>query len=364
MKKHLILPIAGQSSRYPQEKPKYSLKHPKGTYMLTEAIRGINPSQFDSILLIGLKQHEQKFKSITKCAEEILNEYNLRTGQVIRAELCEPTKSQPETIYQGLKLTKISGEDGIFIKDCDGYFTLNNTNWKQNFVTVSNLNTIGLINAGNKSYIELNENNTIGNIVEKQVISNLFSIGGYYFRYCKHFKHSYNKIKHYKSLYVSHIIYHMLTKGQTFFSIESPTYNDWGTIEDWTRYKTQLSEQKSIVIDVDGTICKNEKLPYTMKKPNFDVIKKLQDYQKKGYYIIIETSRNMRTHKKNIGLINAHTLPTLTKWLNEHNVPYDEIHIGKPWQGKEGFRVDDSTIRPDEFINLSEKEIIDVIHNE
>jgi len=362
MKKHLILPIAGQSTRYPQDIPKYFLKHPKGTYMLTEAIRGVNPSRFNSIVLIGLKEHEQKYQSITKCAEEIYNEYHLRKGQVLRAELCEPTKSQPETIYKGINLVKIPNPDGIFIKDCDGYFTLDDINWNQNFVTVADLNTIETINAGNKSYIELNENNTIGNIVEKQVISNLFSVGGYYFRRTEDFKKTYTYLSGHKSLYVSHIIYQMLTENKTFFSIKTPIYNDWGTINDWTQYKTQLSEQKSIVIDVDNTLCVTDSsIPYSQREPKQKVIKKLQEYQKKGYYIIIETGRQMRTHKKNIGVINAQTLPTLINWLNKHNVPYDEIHIGKPWQGKEGFRVDDKTIRPNEFITLSEKEIKELI---
>ena len=282
MKKHLILPIAGQSSRYPQDIPKYFLKHPKGTYMLTEAVRGINPSQFDSIVLIGLKEHEQKYQSITKCAEEIYNEYHLKKGQVLRAELCEPTKSQPDTIYKGVNLVKIPNPDGIFIKDCDGYFTLDDINWNQNFVTVADLNTIGTINAGNKSYIELNENNTIGNIVEKQVISNLFSVGGYYFKRVEDFKKTYTYLSGYKSLYVSHIIYQMLAENKTFFSIKTPVYNDWGTINDWTQYKTQLSEQKSIVIDVDGTLCLNENVPYSKREPNLHVIASLQEYQEKG----------------------------------------------------------------------------------
>jgi len=44
-------------------------------------------------------------------------------------------------------------------------------------------------------------------------------------------------------------------------------------------------------------------------------------------------------------------------WLNKYNVPFDEIHIGKPWCGFEGFYVDDKTVRPDEFLSMSYEEI-------
>ncbi|HFM3427384.1 TPA: capsular biosynthesis protein, partial [Escherichia coli] len=41
----------------------------------------------------------------------------------------------------------------------------------------------------------------------------------------------------------------------------------------------------------------------------------------------------------------------------KNNVPYDEIYVGKPWCGHEGFYVDDKAIRPNEFVNLSYNEI-------
>ena len=80
-------------------------------------------------------------------------------------------------------------------------------------------------------------------------------------------------------------------------------------------------------------------------------------YKKMGFDIVISTSRNMRTYEGNVGKINVHTLPTIIEWLERHNVPYDEIHVGKPWCGFEGFYVDDKSIRPSEFAKLSYEEI-------
>ena len=118
-----------------------------------------------------------------------------------------------------------------------------------------------------------------------------------------------------------------------------------------------------IVIDLDNTICDSRNLngDYINAKPNLNVINKIKEYKKYGYDIVIHSSRNMRTYENNIGKINANTLPIIIEWLNKYNVPYDEIVIGKPWCGKNGFYVDDRSIRPDEFINLTTNEINEII---
>ncbi len=69
----------------------------------------------------------------------------------------------------------------------------------------------------------------------------------------------------------------------------------------------------------------------------------------------------MRTYEGSIGKINARTLPIIMTWLEENNVPYDEIYVGKPWCGNQGFYVDDKAIRPDEFVQLSYEEIRNLI---
>lgn len=115
---------------------------------------------------------------------------------------------------------------------------------------------------------------------------------------------------------------------------------------------------KTIVIDLDDTITTHcADLAYNAQKPNAQVVARLREYRAKGFRISIHTARNMRTHNGNIGLINAQTLPVIVDWLDRHNVPYDEIHVGKPWCGDGGFYVDDKAIRPDEFVNLSLQQI-------
>ena len=92
-------------------------------------------------------------------------------------------------------------------------------------------------------------------------------------------------------------------------------------------------------------------------KPIIPVIEKLREYKAKGFEIVISSSRNMRTYEGNVGKINVHTLPIIMDWLERHNVPYDEIYVGKPWCGHDGFYVDDRAVRPDEFALMSYDEI-------
>jgi capsule biosynthesis phosphatase len=121
-----------------------------------------------------------------------------------------------------------------------------------------------------------------------------------------------------------------------------------------------IHKGKNLVMDLDGTICtRKEGQEYIDATLNKEIVKQMHKYKEKGYYIIISTSRNMRTYNGNLGKINADTLKTIHKYLEKHNIPFDEIHIGKPWCS-EGFYVDDRSIRPEEFVKLSEEEINDL----
>ena len=122
----------------------------------------------------------------------------------------------------------------------------------------------------------------------------------------------------------------------------------------------------TIVIDVDGTLCrlKRPNEGYANVEPNMDVIATLKQYSHQGYKIALYTSRNMRSYSNNTGKIIANTLPVLIEWLNRHDVPYDEIHVGKPWPGPSGFYVDDRTVRPEEFVSMTEDQIQELLRNE
>jgi capsule biosynthesis phosphatase len=121
---------------------------------------------------------------------------------------------------------------------------------------------------------------------------------------------------------------------------------------------------KRIVIDLDGTLTVDLETGYPDKPLNEDVFEACRQYKAMGFEIVILTSRNMRTYQGNVGKINVHTVPGIIEWLEKHDVPYDEIHVGKPWCGFEGFYVDDKSIRPSEFASMNYDEIKDLLSKE
>ena len=118
---------------------------------------------------------------------------------------------------------------------------------------------------------------------------------------------------------------------------------------------------KRLIFDLDDTLCTTQNGDYANAQPITEVVEKLREYHRQGFTIVINTSRNMRTHQGNIGAINKNTLPIIIDWLGRHDIPYDELYVGKPWCGFEGFYVDDKAIRPDELVKLSYAEICQLL---
>jgi len=119
-----------------------------------------------------------------------------------------------------------------------------------------------------------------------------------------------------------------------------------------------------LVVDLDDTLSYTINGDYENSKPIVPVIEMLRKYKEEGFQIVIYSSRQMRTYNGQLGKININTLPNIINWLTKHNVPYDEIIVGKPWCGYDGFYIDDKAIRPSEFLNMSYDEIKDMLEKE
>jgi len=304
---NLILPIGGKSTRYPNCRPKWLLTHPNGNFMLTEAIRGLPLKQFNQIIIIALEEYEKKYKFSDELINEIGKIYNFPKNNII-VNFISDSNSQPETVYKGIyseiyefQNTELLNK-GIFIKDCDNYFEIDHINPEHNYVIVSDLHDNQELIAGNKSYIQLGGSNSIVNIIEKQVISNLFCCGGYYFSSTNNFLTTYQKLSTHDNLYLSHLIYQQIINGDLFFIKTSTNYIDWGTLEDWNKFKSQY---KVLFVDIDGVIVKNSAKNLEPKwgttealKENVKILNEL--YKTKKCQIILTTSRTNEYRKKTI----------------------------------------------------------------
>lgn len=245
---HLIIPIAGSSSRFPNMKPKWMLTHPKGKMMVVEAINKLPLDQFESINFIGLEEHEEKYSFVAALNTQ-LDEINIRKKSKI-VLLKESTKNQPETVYLGIIQAGIQGS--IYIKDSDNQFSTNIDSG--NYISYLDLHSLEYINARNKSYIDLNDDDYVVNIVEKKIISPTFCVGGYGFEQAKDFIKVFEGLSGNDDIYISHIILQMILDGVEFKGIEVDAYCDWGTIKEWNSYKDQYT---TLFVDLDGTLVMN-----------------------------------------------------------------------------------------------------------
>ena len=119
---------------------------------------------------------------------------------------------------------------------------------------------------------------------------------------------------------------------------------------------------KNLVIDIDGTLTVSDSNKhYKDVKPNLELINKIHEYKGMGFQIILFTARGMRTYSGDKHQITKYTRPAIEKWLQKHSIPYDELIIGKPWCGQDGFYVDNRSLRPSEFINMNYNEVLDTL---
>lgn len=87
-----------------------------------------------------------------------------------------------------------------------------------------------------------------------------------------------------------------------------------------------------IVVDLDGTICPIRKSPQTYAdlEPLPGAAERLRELRAAGFYIILQTARNMATQESNLGRVMKNIGKVTLDWLDRHGIEYDEIYFGKP----------------------------------
>ena len=283
--------------------------------MVTEAISGLNLDFFDNIYFICLQQHEDKYQFMKGFVSE-LDDAGLREKSNI-VLLPEQTDSQSETVYTFLSGYDLDGF--VFIKDSDGFYRCDVE--ERNQVAYFDLNDMDDINARTKSYVDLDVNDVVTNIVEKKVISSTFSSGGYGFADAKEFCKTFEKLQDMDGeCYISHIIFEMMLSGSTFYGTKTTDFKDWGTLDAWNKYKSQY---KCLFVDIDGTLITNSSHhfpPYVGSgepiENNIDFLAELHEQGKTK--IVLTTSRPEKFRQLTI------------MELQTKGIPFDELVMGLP----------------------------------
>jgi len=310
--KTLILPVAGGSSRFPGMRPKWLLTMPEGKLMLEKAVEKLDMSDYGRVVVVCLREHLNNYLTDESLAIVLAG---LGHPQVDVCVLEQPTSSQSETVALALERAQVEG--AFFVKDCDNMFRLR---WNGgNEIAVVDLNFVGLIDAKNKSYINVDALGNVTNIVEKQVISNFFCCGGYGFRSTDVFLKHFYAIKSNQEVYLSHVIYSMLMGEESFRMNQAEGYVDWGTLREYRHYTRSFI---TIFCDIDGVLFYNgSKFGKTGwgTEPIAENLQTIARLQASGWlYLVITSSRP----ESEVGYLGAR--------LAEFNVRPDRYVMGLP----------------------------------
>ena len=358
-----LITAAGLGTRFLKEriKPPKPLVKVKGFELIFWSLQSFNFEPNDNLYIVSLKSDLLKEK-INKKLHLIypslkiywLELENCKNGQLLSALAA--------IRYFGIK-------NELLIHNCDTSFRLNNFE----FNNLKKQDIFGIIpyfisEGENWSFINVN-NGLIQEVKEKKRISDKCSVGTYYFREADIFAElaedyiSKNK-NNLKEFYIAPIYDYAIKNSFNVLPIQCDSVMTFGTPKELiqsfriTHYEL-LSEndykghqRKTLVVDIDGTLCSSpEKGDYGNCDVINEVCKKLNEEDQKGTYIILFTSRNMRSFGGNIGLINKYTSSILKKWLEDKNIPYDELYFGKPWGAGNLSYIDDKLITIDSFVN-------------
>ena len=201
------------------------------------------------------------------------------------------------------------------------------------------------------SYVKINNNACIDDIIEKVKISDYACTGAYGFNSYKMLLENLNEmisldIRQKGEFYTSTIIKMMINKGIIFTNktLEKKNWLCLGTplqvkqfYHNYPKISCIDSKQKMkklrICFDLDNTLVTYPKVKgdYTTVEPIHNNINFLRYLKKLGHDIIIHTARNMKTCHGNIGKVNCNIGKITFDTLERFEVPYDEIYFGKPY---------------------------------
>ncbi len=122
---------------------------------------------------------------------------------------------------------------------------------------------------------------------------------------------------------------------------------------------TQIAKKTAslrIGVDLDGTICgiREDPLTYADVEPLPGAVQRLRQLKAKGHTIVIMTARHMKTCGGNPSLVVARVAQMTLEWLARHQIPYDEIHFGKP---NTDIYIDDRCVRFESWHDITEERL-------
>ena len=226
----LIVPCAG--TRKIDNKPLFLSYYPDNRLLALKAIEGVYPENYDRVFFTVLKETDEKFNACEIIKRENKSKYNIDF-----VVLDKQTNGPAETVYQTIEKAKIEGE--FAVRDSHAYLSVKK-DYTGNFVAGLDLTKYEktIDNLRSKSFITINEQGQILDVVEKHFCSDVISAGFYGFKSTEDFKTAYEHLcdPNYdiQKLYLSHIISYLIGYSQRVFHRARVTdFEDWSTNTAW-----------------------------------------------------------------------------------------------------------------------------------
>ena len=332
----LLVPCAGRSTRFPNMRPKWLLTHPDGRLMVDKAIEGCLTDRFSRVVLVITKEHDEQFEAslVLHQAFEFLGP---RLSIVVLPEF---TSGQAETVVQAIEMGAITGP--ILIKDSDNAIEWVDDGDVSNFVVVGNLDRFrDTTNVTAKSYVSIDKNGIVQDIVEKRIISNTFCSGAYQIASASAFREAYHEMTQNPGLeretYVSHVIGWMMARdGAVFRAYEADRYEDWGTLQEWRAKQKRFS---TLFCDFDGVLVKNvgrygSRRWENSMEPLEANLASLRLAHEKGAEVVIVTARAQIYQSRITELLRSHGIEphaVVTGCRHSHRILVNDFAATNPF---------------------------------
>lgn len=308
----LIIPTCGSSN--PNELPMWLESIPFGYPLICRIIEKSGYSTFDKIIIVSYSWMEEAFN----IKQTVLSKLPKKVDFLF---LKTKTSSQAETVFLAIQHFGLVGS--IVVHDDDLVSELPPHPY-HNFIGGINIfdSTLSASSIKNKSFISINEQNQILDIVEKKIKSNYVSYGVYGFKNVQQFSKAYLALSNpdysAKGLFLSHIVDYLIGVDNVVFHfvpiLDYVSWEDKQSFLSLCRSHTTIFVKDTALVDRSFV---DEMITLSNKGNNFVIISK---FTKQDVITMLGenlTKINIKGFVENVQLANT-VMPNSYQELKEY----------------------------------------------
>ncbi|USO00440.1 MAG: hypothetical protein H6810_07030 [Phycisphaeraceae bacterium] len=283
---------------------------PDGRTMLEHAAGRFGASA-ERVVIGVLREHDERF-GVVRLLRGLFEGSEIVVFDAV-------TSGQAETVAEMVTRAKVRGP--VLVKDSDSAFVPSREYPESaNAVSVCSAREVRGVRLDNKGFARLNEQGQIVATLEKQISSEWFSCGGYWFcdaeQYVREFR-AHMDASDGRECYLSHVIDRMIGLGEPFVPVSCTGYEDWGTEAEWIAYRSRFG---TYIIDIDGVLYENGRRHWAPRwgesAPIPEAVGAVRELSARGQCIVLMTSRPECFRD------------ATERQLREEGVPYDKLVMG------------------------------------